>query len=138
MDEKPSLPVPPKLARLQLPLGAFVAYRKSGGTPFASHEIVIYPDGRVSYGGPDLSKEAYARVGRRLNDAQIARLRKLLDQAGFFRLVSVQSEPPSEAHTYEIVARRGNRSNSVRLFDDNIPAPLAPLLEQLNALMPKE
>lgn len=138
MDEKPSLSVPPKLEPLQLPLGAFIAFRKSGGTPFASREIVIYPDGRVSYGGPDLSKEVYARAGRKLNDAQIARLRKMLDQAGFFRLASAQGEPPTDAHTYEIVARRGNRSNAVRVFDDNVPASLAPLLEQLNALIPKE
>jgi len=136
--EPTSPPAPPKLERLQLPLGAFIAFRKSGGTPFSSREIVIYPDGRVSYGGPDKSKHVYARAGRKLNDAQIARLRKMLDQAGFFRLPSAQGEPPPEAHTYEIVARLGSRSNFVHVFDGSVPEPLMALLQQLNALMPKE
>ncbi len=131
-------PAPPKLERLQLPLGAFMAFRKSGGAPFSSREIVIYPDGRVSYGGPDLSKEVYARVGRKLNDAQIARLRKMLNQAGFFRLASVQGKPPADAYAYEIVARLSNRSNLIQVFDGNIPTALEPLVQQLNALMPKE
>jgi hypothetical protein len=127
-----------KQERLQLPLGALIAFRKSGGLRFSSREIVVYPDGRVSYGGPDESKQAYARASRKLNDAQIARLRKMLDQAGFFRLESTKGEQPPDSFAYEIAARLGKRSNFVQVFDGSIPDALTPLIQQLSALFPKD
>jgi hypothetical protein len=123
---------------LQLPKGALIAFRKSGGAPARTREIVLYPDGRVSFGGPDLGKEMYAHVPRKMNDAQIARLRKTLDHANFFRMSSAQGEPPPDARAYEIVARAGNRVNTVTVFDGAIPDVLTPLIQQLSALMPKE
>jgi len=99
---------------------------------------VIYPGGRVSFGGPDLSKEAYARAPRMMNDAQVKQLRRMLDRANFFRLAPAQGDQPPDAYAYEIVARSGNRTNFVEVFDGGIPDALAPLLEQLNALFPKE
>lgn len=134
----PAKPATPKLEKLRLPQGALIAYRKSGGFKFSSREIVIYPDGRVSFGGPDLSKEAYARAARKLNDGQIARLRKTLDQVGFFRTPSAPGSQPPDSIAYEIIARVANRSNYVEVFDGSIPDSLMPLLHQLNALMPKE
>lgn len=128
---------PPKIERLQLPLGAFLAFRQSGGLKFSSRELVVYPDGRVSYGGPDLSKHAYARAGRKLNDGQIARLRKTLNQAGFFRLPSTTGEQPPDSFAYEIAARLGNRSNFVEVFDGSIPDALQALIAQLSGLFPK-
>ena len=136
-DSKLDAPAP-KHERLLLPLGAFIAYRKSGGLKFSSREIVIYPDGRISYGGPDLSKQIYDRATRKLNDGQIARLRKTLDQTGFFRLASAQGNQPPDSFAHEIAARLGNRSHMVEVFDGGIPASLAPLLEQLSAWLPKE
>lgn len=130
--------VSPKREPLQLPKGALIAFRKSGGAPASAREIVLYPDGRVSFGGPDLGKEMYAHVPRKMNDAQIARLRKTLEHANFFRMSSAQGDPPPDASAYEIVARAGNRVNSVTVFDGAIPDTLTPLLQQLSALMPKE
>jgi hypothetical protein len=136
----------PKPEPLQLPKGALIAFRQSGGAPVSAREIVLYPDGRVSFGGPDLGKEMYAHVPRKMNDAQIARLRKTLEHANFFRMASAQEpalslpegESPPDAFAYEIVARAGNRVNSVTVFDGAIPDALTPLLQQLGALMPKE
>ena len=133
-----SSPPAPQVEPLHLPLGAFIAYRISGGSKSSKHEIVVYPDGRVSIGGPDVSKQVYARATRKLNDGQIARLRKLLDQVGFFRLLSTQGGPAPDALAHEIVARIGSRANRVEVFDGSIPDALAPLLQQLSALMPKE
>ena len=123
---------------LQLPKGALIAFRKSGGAPGSTREIVLYPDGRVSFGGPDVAKEMYAHVPRKMNDAQIARLRKTLDHANFLRMQSAEGIPPPDAFAYEIVARAGNRVNSVAVFDGSIPDALIPLIQQLGALMPKE
>jgi hypothetical protein len=123
---------------LYLPKGALIAFRKKGGAPARIDEVVLYPDGRVSFGGPDVGKEMYAHVPRKMNDAQIARLRKLLDHVNFFRLeLTPGGEPPSDGFAYEIVARTGNRINSVAVFDGSIPDTLNPLLQQLTALMPK-
>ena len=130
--------VSPTPEPLQLPKGALIAFRKSGGAPVRTREIVLYPDGRVSFGGPDVAKEAYAHVPRKMNDAQIARLRKTLDHANFFRMSSAQGDPPPDAFAYEIIARTGNRVNSVAVFDGGIPNALTPLIQQLGALMPKE
>jgi hypothetical protein len=130
-------PAPPPVEPLQLPLGAFIAYRMTGGSKSSAHEIVVYPDGRVSFGGPDVSKQVYARAARKLNDGQIARLRKLLDQVGFFRIPTAQGNPAPDALAHAIVARIGSRANHVEVFDGSIPDALAPLLQQLSALMPK-
>lgn len=137
-EVSPTPEIPPKRAPLALPKGALIAFRKSGGSPTNTREIVLYPDGRVSFGGPDVSKEAYARVPRKMNDAQIARLRKTLEHANFFRMASAEGEPPPEAFAYEIIARAGNRVNTVTVFDGSIPDTLVPLIQQLSALMPKE
>jgi hypothetical protein len=129
--------IAPKVERLALPKGALIAFRKSVGLKSASREIVIYPDGRVSYGGADLSKNAYERAARRMNDAQMANLRRLLDKVGFFRIESEEGEPQSKAVVYEIAARLGKRSNNVQVFGA-MPGALEPLIEQLNRLMPAE
>jgi hypothetical protein len=123
---------------LQLPKGALIAFRKRGGSPLSAREVVLYPDGRVSFGGPDVAKEAYEHVPRKMNDAQIARLRKTLEHVNFFRMSSAQGEPPPDAFAYEIIARAGNRVNSVQVYDGSIPDALQPLIQQLSALMPKE
>ena len=140
LETPPAKPAVPKIEtlRVQLPLGAFIAFRKSGGLKFSSREIVLYPDGRVSFGGADLSKEVYARATRQLNNGQIFDLRKLLDRANFFRLPSATGNQPPDSYAYEIVARLGSRSNFVEVFDGGIPDALKPLIDKLSALMPKE
>ncbi|MBI3538544.1 MAG: hypothetical protein HY070_13430 [Chloroflexi bacterium] len=132
-----SPPPPEKIKRaLFLPKGALIAFRKTRGAN--ALEFYLYPDGRISFNTPDYSTEAYERVSRKLNDAQINRLRHLLDQVNFYRAQSAQSKPRGENIAYEISARVGNKSNTIELFDGSIPAALKPLIEQLNALMPKE
>jgi hypothetical protein len=130
-------PAVPKIEPLLLPKGALIAFRKMGGTPARMEEIVLYPDGRISYGGPDAGKEMYAHVPRKMNDAQIARLRKLLDHINFFRMQSAQGNPPPDAVSYEIAARAGNRVNSVTAAAGIVPDALNPLVEQLGDLLPK-
>ena len=73
-----------------------------------------------------------------MNDAQIARLRKTLEHVNFFRMSSAQGDQPPDAFAYEIIARAGNRVNSVQVYDGSIPDALMPLIQQLSALMPKE
>jgi hypothetical protein len=127
-----------KLEKLELDRGTLIAFRTSGGAPFTMREIVVYPDGRVSFGGPDMGKNAYKLVPRKMNDAQMMHLRHLLDQVGFFRLQSAEGQAPPEVLKYEIAARLGSRLNTIQVYDGSVPDVLKPLLEQLGTLMPKE
>jgi hypothetical protein len=123
---------------LELPKGAFVAYRKSGGLRFTSNEIAVYPDGRVTYGGGDTSKTSLTRVRRALNDAQVGKLRRTLDQSGFFNYQPAPGKQSPDTHAMEIVARVGPKHNQVEVFSGDIPGLLTQLIEQLDKLLPAD
>ena len=127
-------PERPKIERLQLPKSAWIAFRQSGGLKFSSREFAIYPDGRVSYGGSDLPKQV--RTPQKLGEAQIAELRRMLDQSGFSRLLLAGGEQPPDSYAYEIVAQIGAKSNYVEVFDGKIPESLMPLIQRLTKLLP--
>jgi hypothetical protein len=137
LDHAPK-PTESKIEPLELPRGAFIAFRKSGGLKFSSREIVIYPDGRVSYGGADTSTDWKSRATRKMNDGQMSTLRKLLDRTNFFRASSSQGKHSGDAMAYEIIARIGSRSNFIELFTGTIPESLNPLIEQLNKFVPED
>jgi hypothetical protein len=136
LDNAPK-PTESKIERLELPHGAFIAFRKSGGLKFSSREIVIYPDGRVSYGGADTSTDWKSRATRKMNDAQITTVRKILDRTNFFRASSSPGKHEGDAIAYEIHAQLGSRFNSIELFSGMIPESLAPLVELLNKFLPQ-
>jgi len=138
LGEKPASvshqkPDRPKIEVLQLPKGAVIAFRKSGGLKFSSREIAIYPDGRVSYGGTDLPKQA--STPQKLGEAQIAELRRMLDQNDFFRLRLAGGQQPPDSYAYEIVAQIDAKSNYVEVFDGKIPESLMPLIQRLTKLL---
>jgi len=115
---------------LRLPRGALVAMRRSGGFKFRSREVVVYRDGRVNYD----DGESGPRTVWTLSDAELAELRRALDQAGFAKLPAGGRQNP-DAFAYEIVARPARRVYSVEAFQGSIPASLAPLIQQLNRFM---
>lgn len=124
----------PKIEPLQLPKGALIAFRKSGGLKFSSREIAIYSDGRASYGGTDLPKQVSAPP--KLGEAQVAELRRMLDQIGFLRLRLAGGQQPPDSYAYEIVAQLDAKSNYVEVFDGKIPEALTPLIQRLAKLLP--
>lgn len=109
--------------------------RRSGGLKFSSQEIYVYPDGRVTHAERDLSKEPHARPGRKLNDAQIMRLRRLLSSSGFFSFKPEPRPQDPDAYVYELAARLGNKSHEIELHTGSIPDALAPLVEMLSQLL---
>jgi hypothetical protein len=114
---------------LRLPRGALVAMRRSGGFKFRSREVVVYRDGRVNYD----DGESGPRTVWTLGDAEMAELRRVLDQAKLAKLPTAGRQNP-DAFAYEIVARPTRRVYSVEAFQGSIPAALAPLIAQLNRL----
>ncbi len=129
---KPS--VPEERKKLALPKGALIAFRKSGGVEFSSREVVIYPDGRMTYDSQGVQKHGPERP-RKLNDAQVIQLRRMLEQANFFRLESVKGEQGGDVFAYELAARLGNRTNDIEFFTGNVPSALEKLVERLTELM---
>jgi hypothetical protein len=124
----------PKIEPLQLPQGALIAFRRSGGFKFSSREIAIYLDGRVTCSGTDLPKQP--SLAQKLSDAQIAELRRRLEQVGFLRLKLSGEQQPPDSYAYEIVAQMDGKSNFVEVFDGKIPEVLAPLIQRLTKLLP--
>jgi hypothetical protein len=112
---------------LRLPRGALVAMRRSGGFKFRSREVVVYRDGRVNYD----DGESGPRTVWTLSDAEMAGLRRALDQVGFAKLPAGGRQNP-DAFAYEIVARPARRVYAIEAFQGSIPASLAPLIQQLN------
>lgn len=127
---------PPETEPLKLARGAFIALRKSGGMNFSTREVVVYPDGRVAHDARGVPQKEYNRLRRALNDGQMLSLRKLLDHSNFWRAEGGGEHNP-DAFAYEIVARLGQRSNEITLFDGSIPENLKPLVERLVKLLPE-
>ncbi len=118
---------------LALPKGAMLAMRKRNTS--AAREVVVYPDGRVTH---SLREKPDNRLPRKLSDAQIANLRHMLDEIGFFRMPSAVGEPTDDSFVYEIGAHLGNRTHYVLCYTENMPGPLVPLIERLTELLPPE
>ena len=134
----PAPVTPPALEPIGLPKGAFIAFRKSGGIKFTSSEMLLYPDGRITYGGAAVSRDTRSRSTRKLNDAQIMRLRRTLDQSGFFDMKSPAVTQSPDTYAFELAARVGARHNAMELFTGAVPASVQPLIEQLEKLLPHD
>ncbi|MCX7839242.1 MAG: hypothetical protein N2559_07265 [Anaerolineae bacterium] len=123
----------PKTEPLQLPRGAWLVFRRSGGLKFSSRQVVIYPDGRATRSGTDLPKQASASI--KLNDAQMAELRRLVEQSGLANLKSSGGQQPPDSYAYEIIASGKDKPIFVEVFDGMIPASLMPLIQSLTKLL---
>ncbi len=121
---------PPK--RLVLPKGALVAMRSGGGEPSA-REIVVYPDGRATY---DTGQKPDMRKPRLLNDVQIARIRKFLEQSDLGYAASEEETQGPTGPATEIAARVHGQIRGVEFPADKIPSALQPLVEQLTGMLP--
>ena len=134
IDQPPAPINPPEATppdRLTLPRGALVALRRSGGFKFRSREVAIYRDGRVNYD----DGESGPRTVWTLSDAEMAELRRALDQAGFGKLPASIGRQNPDAFAYEIVARPARRAYAVEVFQGSITESLAPLIRQINRFM---
>jgi hypothetical protein len=127
--DQPPVPESAPADTLRLPRGALVAMRRSGGLKFRSRAVVVYRDGRVNYD----DGESGPRTVWTLGDAEMAELRRVLDQANLAKLPAAGRQNP-DAFAYEIVARPTRRVYATEAFQGSIPAALAPLIQQLNRL----
>jgi hypothetical protein len=118
--------------RLKLPRKAFIAYRQSGGLRFSTREVIVYNDGRVI--SRRQGKLGAGEGSRRITPEEVAELKEMIQQSGFFGLPRSIGRQSPDGYAYELVARVNRRSRSIEFFDGSIPAKLQPLLTQLKAL----
>jgi hypothetical protein len=114
--------VPPALPAGQ-PLVSVV---RAGGIAGVHERLTVYPDGRVE------RASRTARCDGRLTAAQTAALRTELDRARVTRLPPPSGRPPvADGFTYLITYR----GTIVRAAQGDVPAPLAPAVRRLSALL---
>jgi hypothetical protein len=128
-------PSMPQDDALTLPPGALVALRKSGGLIFRSHTIVVYNDGRVETSRVGGGRAATSGTGHTLGSAELAALRRALDQIGFTQLPATIGQQRPDAFVYEIAALVGKATRTAEVADGQIPATVAPLIRKLNQLL---
>ena len=130
----PETPAEPK--PLEMPRGAMLVMRVSGGIRFTTQEMVVYPDGRVTLGAGDTAKESYNRAQRSMADAHVVRLRRMLDKSGFFDPPPAKGNQSPDGYAYEIVARVGSKHNHLEVFTGTMPPGIQPLVDFLMKWLP--
>jgi hypothetical protein len=120
---------------LDLPEGALVAMRRSGGLRFTSRAVVVYPDGKVEVRDDAAPGSPAPKPARKLSDQDLAQLYRALDEANFPELPPTSGRQSPDAFAYDIAARIGSRTYAVEAFDGSIPASLAPLVQLLARFM---
>ncbi|MFL5734290.1 MAG: ester cyclase [Chloroflexia bacterium] len=123
--------------RLELPDGALVAMRRSGGLRFTSRAIVIYSDGRVVVDGGSEAHQGAAPI-RKLDDAEMAGLYRALEQAGLDKLPPRIGRQNPDAYAYELAARLDGEEHLTEVYDVSIPKQLSPLLKLLGQYLNEE
>lgn len=135
----PQVPAPEPPAEpkpLEMPRGAMLVMRVSGGLRFTTQEMVIYPDGRVTAGAGDTAKESYNRAQRSMADAHVVRLRRMLDTSGFFDPAPAKGEQSPDGYAYEILARVGSKHNHIEVFTGTMPPGIQSLVDFLMKWLP--
>jgi hypothetical protein len=118
-----------------LPAGAIIAMRRSGGLRFTTKRVVIYQDGRVVLEGNVTPGETRRPRSRRLSDRELAELYRAIGHANLHALPSSSGRQSPDAYAYEIVARDGQATHPVEVFDGSIPEQLEPLIQVLTRYM---
>ncbi len=122
---------------LNLPKGALVAMRKSGGLHFTSQTVTVHRDGQVRHSREGSRASKIKGAPRKLSNEQLSLLKIAVSKAGMGApLRKIVSQPP-DSYAYEIVMRSGRKQNAIEVFDGSIPDAVKPLIRALNALMPK-
>lgn len=121
--------------QLDLPPGAFVAMRKSGGMRFSSRTVVVYRSGRIETSSIQAFVSEQGAPPIRLSSTAVQLLERLVQQSGLARRQPIAARPSADGYSYELVARAGRRLRRATLYDGSIPAPIRPLLNVLQRLI---
>jgi hypothetical protein len=125
--------------KLELPKGAVVALRKSGGLHFTSQTVIVHRDGRITHSthAGKATRKAARSAPSKMSNAQLSKLKTAVSKAGLATIQRKIASQPPDGYAYEIVARSGRKLVSTEVFDGSIPTALQPLLRDLVALMPR-
>ena len=126
---------PPDDEALALPSTAIAALRKSGGLRFSSREVVVFRDGRVSYRALAPDPPSRRRSIRRLNDAEMGELRRLIRVCPF--PPRSPARPSPDAFIAEVTTRAGSAVRRAELTPGTTLATEAALVDFLTKLFPE-
>ncbi len=121
---------------LELPEGAIVALRKSGGLRFSTRTLIVYGNGEALYTASRGSGLKTQSTALELTEAQQLRLRRALARINFSSLPKGPGRASPDAYVYEITVHTLGQTHSIEAWDGSIPAALKPVLEQLRRIMP--
>ncbi len=120
---------------LELPDGALVAYRKSGGLRFSTRSLIVYSNGEALYTSSRGMGTRAQSIAMELTETQQVRLRRTLAHIDFANLAKGPGRASPDAYVYEITARTLGQTYSIEAWDGSIPPAIKPLLEQLQRIM---
>lgn len=115
---------------LELPRGALVAFRKSGGLRFSSRGVVVTRGGWV--------EPMAGTAGRRrhITPEALAVLERLILRSGLTRVGQGPAPATRDGFAYEIAAHVAGRARSVELHDP-VPEGQERLVQVLTRLLPR-
>ena len=119
--------------QLQLPRGAFIAFRQSGGLRFSTREVIVYNDGRVIY--QQQGKLGAGEGSRRITPDEVAELKEMIEQSNLIGLPRSIGRQSLDGYAYELIARAGGQIKSFEFFDGSTPPELQTLLAHFKSLM---
>ncbi len=119
---------------LQLPGGAFIAFRQSGGLRFSTREMIVYHDGRVITRRQ--GKLGTGESSRHITPTEVADLKALIERSSLWKQPRFASigQPSPDGYAYELIMRLEDRSRSIEFFDGSIPPEVQPVLSRIKAL----
>ncbi len=118
--------------QLQLPSGAFIAFRQSGGLRFRSREVIVYHDGRVITRRQ--GKLGAGEGSRHITPTEVADLKALIERSRLRELPRSVGRPSPDGYAYELIVRLNRGLSSIEFFDGSIPSEMKTVLARLKAL----
>ena len=121
--------------RPTLPADALVIMRVSGGFSFSSREVVVFADGRSSSRHSEHGRGELPAIQTKLDARALDAIRSQLTAANFSVQRDVTLTQRPDSYTCELVARVGDDSKFIDVFDGAIPQQLVLLVSHLKALL---
>ncbi len=118
--------------QLQLPSGAFIAFRQSGGLRFSMREVIVYADGRVITRRQ--GKLGAGESSRHITPTEVAELKALIERSSLWEHPRPIGRPSPDGYAYELIVRLEDRSRSIEFFDGSIPPGFQPVLSRIKTL----
>jgi hypothetical protein len=130
------LPDPPPEPRPQLPKGAWLRLRISGGLVFRSSEALLFNDDRLTYKQSASPVSGQLVLARRLTSTQAGELRQMIAEIDLAALAEHDAgRLGADRLAYELTLRSNRKLYVVEALQGALPEPLAQIVRQIGQLV---